>query len=303
MMRAPFPLGEPASLLERAGLPLPRGMVPAGMAPVLAVAAAPAHPANIVQVQMRRAGGLAQLVRAVPEATPWREGAQWFRAALPALDPGHRVDYRMELLRAGQRLVTLPADGSWLTLTGDAASTPRSGEPAPGPPAGVPPPARVPRWGYEMTFLATLTASLRPEILGSTPEGYRVDFYIQGGRVIGPRVDAVLRPRGGDWMRIRPDGIGIVDIRATWETREGVLILDEAGGVFDLGRDGYAKAAAGRFSGTAPLYVTPRWSTGHPDWQWLTRCQGFGIGQVIMDALEVQCDIYIPRVLSRPHDG
>jgi hypothetical protein len=261
----PSPFRNVASLFPRDELPT--GGVSPGTAPVVAVAAAPRHPSNTVLVQMRRDGGPAQVVRARPETVPFDVGTQWFRTALPTLDEGRHVDYRVELIRAGQRLATLPADGSWLTVTGGPASAPSS------------------------------------ETLGETPDGYRINFFVESGRVVGPRIDAVVRPDGGDWMCIRRDGIGVLDVRTTYETTDGALILDRAGGVFDLGPDGYAKVAAGQLTGTPAFYATPTFMTAHPDWQWLNRCQGFGVGRVVLEELQVQCDIYVPQVLGRLDDG
>jgi hypothetical protein len=301
-MRMP-PFGEMPSLLERADWPLPRGMMPAGTGPLLAVAGTPAHPSDVVHVHMRRDGGPAQVIRAMPEATPWQEGSQWFRAALPVLDPGRRLDYRVELSRAGRPLATLPADGSWLTVTGDAPAPPRPTGQVSSQVGESPSSAGAPRWAYELSFFAALTLNLRPEIIGATPEGYRIDFFVESGQVLGPRFNATVRRReGGDWMCIRRDGIGVLDVRLTFETSDGALILDRAGGVFDLGPDGYARVAAGQLSGSPPVYVDSTWSTAHPAWQWLNRCQGFGIGRVVLETLQVQCDVYIPQVLDRLRD-
>jgi Protein of unknown function (DUF3237) len=264
----------------------------------------PRHPTNAVQLQVRRDVGSAHVIRAVPEATPWQESSQWFKATLPPLEPGRRIDYRVELLRAGQRLATLPADGSWLSVIGgDAPAVSANGRTTTSPTAATPR-TGAPRWAHDLSFFAALTLNLRPEIIGATPEGYRIDFFVESGQVVGPRIDAVVRRReGGDWMTIRRDGIGVLDVRLTWETPDGALILDRAGGVFDLGPDGYAKVAAGQFSGTPPVYVTSTWSTAHPNWQWLNRKQGFGVGRVVLDELQVQADVYIPQVLDRRTDG
>ncbi len=163
--------------------------------------------------------------------------------------------------------------------------------------------SEAPRWAYDTTFFAALTANLRLEVIGRTPEGYRINLFIESGRVVGPRIDAVIRPDGGDWLFVRPDGIARPDIRITLETADGALLLYRADGVCDLGPDGYAKVAAGQFTGTPPFYATPTFVTAHPDWQWLNRCQGFGIGRVAMEQLQVQYDIYIPRVRDRLRDA
>jgi hypothetical protein len=293
--------GQAASLFERDDLP--SGAVPSGTAPVVAVGAAPQHPSNAVLVQMRPRGGPVTLLRAVPEGGPYQAAQQLYKATLPTLGEGHSVDYRVELIRAGQRLATLPADGSWLTVTGDRDTAAVSGKRSPVHSADETSSAVTPRWAYDLTFFATLTAQLRPEVIGETPEGHRINFFIQSGRVFGPRIDAVVRPEGGDWMCIRHDDIGMVDIRVTYETADGALIYDRAGGVLDLSPDGYAKIVAGQFAGTPPFYATPTFMTAHPNWKWLNRCQGFGIGRVVMEDLRVECDIYIPQVLERRSDG
>lgn len=290
-----------ASLFERDNLP--SGAVPAGTAPVVVVGATPTHPSNAVLVQMRRDGGYTTFLRTIPAGAPFQAAQQWYRVALPTLDEGHRIDYRVELIRAGQRLATLPADGSWLTVIGDPHAVSLPGERSSPRSAVAPCSPRAPRWNYDLVFFAALTINLRPEILGDTPDGYRISFFVDDGRVVGPRIDAVVRRDGGDWMCIRRDGIGLIDVRITYETADGALILDRAGGFFDLGPDGYAKVAAGQFTGTPPFYATPTFLTAHPDWRWLNRCQAFGIGRVVMEDLRVECDIYIPQVLERRSDG
>jgi hypothetical protein len=292
---------EAASFFERSALPA--GAVSPGTAPVVAVAAAPRHPSNAVLVQMRRDGGPAQPVRGMPETAPLKEGAQWFRAIFPHLDKGRRIDYQVELIRAGQLLATLPADGSWLTVIGGSDEAAPSGGRSPVHSTGASPSPGAPRWAFDLPFFAALTVNLRPEILGETPEGYRINFFVENGRVRGPRIDAVVRRDGSDWIQVRPDGIVKPDIRLTLETADGALILYRAGGVCDFGSDGYAKAAAGQFTGCPPFYATPTFVTAHPDWTWLNRCQGFGIGRVVMEELQVQYDIYLPRVTDRRTDA
>jgi hypothetical protein len=155
-----------------------------------------------------------------------------------------------------------------------------------------------PRFSYELDYFALLTATLRPEVIGDTPDGYRVNFYITGGSVQGPNIDAKVRAEGGDWMCIRPDGTGIVDINVTYETADGALILDQAGGVFQLGVEGLARLKRGVVSGAPPFYATPRWLTDAPAWRWLNAQQGFGFGVVSMEEMLVHCDMYIPRVVG-----
>jgi hypothetical protein len=283
------------SLLERPDLPLPAGELAAGLVPAVVVGTGVPHPADVVEVLFRRDGGPIRALRAVREPGPLTDPVQWFRALLPAPRPGGRDEYRVELRRSGQCVASLPKDGSWYDLIGAAEAPPA---PPPGGAAGAAAQRTIsrPRFAYEMEFFATLTVGLRASVIGPTPDGFRANFLVTQGRILGPRVDAEVLPEGGDWMYVRPDGIGAVHVQITWRTTDGALILDQAGGVFDLGPDGYAKIARGDFTGSPPLYVTPKWSTSHPRWQWLNRCQGIGFGRVVLETLQVHCDLYLPRV-------
>jgi hypothetical protein len=51
-----------------------------------------------------------------------------------------------------------------------------------------------------------------------------VNLYVTGGKVQGPKVNGKLLPVGGDWLTIRTDGVGILDVRATIETHDAALI-------------------------------------------------------------------------------
>ena len=297
----PVSASRAASLMERPHSLLPKGAFPVGQIPAVVVGIPMSRASDVVHVLLRRSG-IPLRVSALPDPGGLQDPVQWFRAMLPALDPGAREEYRVEWTRAGRRIATLPADGSWYNLIGvaDAPDT-RAVECAPAPDTGVW--ASQPRFAKELEFFAALTVNLRAEILGPTPEGYRINFFVRDGRVLGPRIDAVVESEGGDWMFIRPDGIGAVNIKITYRTADGALILEQAGGVFDTGADGYAKVAAGVLTGAPPFFATPTWSTSSPAWSWLNRCQGFGVGRVVMDKLQVQCDIYIPRVGERIGGG
>jgi Protein of unknown function (DUF3237) len=285
----------PLSKLRPEGAPCPQGQILAGWPAALDVVAEPPHPANRVEAQVRQGNGA---VRVLLLAARSGTGAlQRFMGSLPQLAPGQAVDYRLALSRAGQLLSTWPADGSWLPVVGSAVvGSPTDGACPPATASATNAVPDRPRWAYELDFFAALTVDLRAEVLGPSPEGYRINFFVKQGTVKGPRIDAEVLPEGGDWMCIRSDGIGMVDISITYKTTDGALIMERAGGVFDLGPNGYAKVAEGNFTGSPPFYATPTWQTAHPEWSWLNRCQGFGVGRVVLELLQVRCDIYLPKV-------
>jgi hypothetical protein len=162
-------------------------------------------------------------------------------------------------------------------------------------PGPIDAPSRLP---CDFEYFATVTATVRAEVIGDTPDGYRVNFYITSGTVSGTGIDAELRIGGVDWMTIRPDGIGVVDVGVTYETSDGALILEQSGGVLQLGAEQFAQVRAGVFAGSAPYYSSPQWRTSAPGWAWLNGQQGFGVGLVVLHESSIRSDIYLPRLGS-----
>lgn len=150
---------------------------------------------------------------------------------------------------------------------------------------------------YALEYVFSYNAKLHPpEVIGPVPEGLRINRHISGGEVHGPNLRGKLRPVGADWVTIRTDGVGIIDVRATIETHDGALIYVAYSGVVDMGVDGYQKLLRGEPPPNGlPLRTTPRCSTSHPDYLWLNRLQCVGIGQTVIERSEVVYDVYALR--------
>ena len=103
----------------------------------------------------------------------------------------------------------------------------------------------VQRFPYDLTFLARVTAPLdqNPYAIGMTPDGLRIVFPLGDGDR-GPHFNGKIDHVGGDWMRVRDDGIGVTDIHALIRTDDGATILSEYSGFVYFGPDG--QKAAGR---------------------------------------------------------
>lgn len=143
-------------------------------------------------------------------------------------------------------------------------------------------------------FLCSMVATLQapPEVIGPLPQGIRVNFYITGGTIDGPRLQGKLRPVGADFFTLRHDGVGELDVRATIETDDGALIDVRYIGIGDMGSDGHARFLAGELPARMALRTGPRFSTAHPEYQWLNRLYCVGVGEVDMQAFEVRYDIH-----------
>jgi hypothetical protein len=150
---------------------------------------------------------------------------------------------------------------------------------------------------YTMDHLCSYTATLgQPfEVLGETPAGLRLNAYVTGGEVSGARLRGRLLPVGGDWLTVRRDGVGLLDVRATIETHDGALISVEYTGVLELGADGYQQM----LSGTPPLHAliqaAPRLLTAHADYLWVNRLQCLNVGMADFATSSVSYDMYAVR--------
>jgi hypothetical protein len=138
-------------------------------------------------------------------------------------------------------------------------------------------------FGFEprLEYVFSLNVMLKPpEVIGPLPEGIRANLYIAGGEIDGPQLHGKIRPVGADWLTLRSDGVGILDIRATIETDDGALIYTAYTGVVDAGEDGYERFLRQDLPPVLQLRTAPRYSTTHPNYRWLNRLQCVGFGEV-----------------------
>jgi hypothetical protein len=135
-----------------------------------------------------------------------------------------------------------------------------------------------------------------PEVIGALPDGLRLNFYITGGEITGPKVWGKVLPVGADWVRIRRDGIGLIDVRAVFETQDGALIYVTLDGTTDLGEDAYERTLAGTPpQGAIRFRTSPRFHTAEPKYVWLNRLHCLGIGEAHFDQAYVGYDVYAVR--------
>jgi hypothetical protein len=149
--------------------------------------------------------------------------------------------------------------------------------------------------GVEYIFSFTGIGGPAPEVIGPVPEGFRVNFFNAGGEVNGPRIHGKLRAVGGDWVTVRKDGMAVLDVRLTFETDDGALILVAYSGLGDFGEDGYQNFLRGALPPAVRLRISPRFSTSHPKYLWLNRLHCFGVGDYDPRARSASYDVYVVR--------
>jgi hypothetical protein len=272
---------------------------------LVVVAARPAHPSNVVTALYTLDGGAARIARGRRlRAAPRCDGEELFAFDLPPQADGARVAFVPILSCSGRQadprrggFVPTPLaqpllQQATLGVSGDGVS--RDGRMAPSHPA---------RFAFEPEFLFRVTAPVACDTdpVGETPDGLRMKFLLRsGGYVHGPAITGDVVPVGGDWMRIRPDGVGITEISALIKPVGGGIILTEYSGIVDFGPDGYRLLAAGGGPNRAPLRLAPRYLTADPSLSWMNRLQCFGVGEVNLERYLVEYDLYTFR--SKPSD-
>ena len=263
----------------------------------LAIRVSPARPGHSVMLEHRIDGGPVTEQVAQPELRPSAPGERLFKAAIPPC-AGGLLEFLPVLRFAGQpissRLVETPTPPRFETKTEAARERENCSAPAS---------LAAPIWEWKANFLGSLRATVRRQLVGKTPDGLRINWQIDPGRFSGPNIEAVVLAGSGDWMRVRPDGVALVDVRACLETTERARISAAYRGVLDLGPDGYDRALRGEFVPLPPLVVAPTFETGDPRWLWLNRAQCLGVGRVDTAALSYAFDIYVVEVGDRRRAG
>lgn len=125
-----------------------------------------------------------------------------------------------------------------------------------------------------LTHSANVTIHVgAPITIGETHEGLRRVVPILGGSIAGPRLSGTILSAGADYQVIRPDGYTTLDARYVARLDDGAMIYIINTGVRFGPPEVMACIARGEPVDPADVYfrTTPRFETGSPDYQWLTR--------------------------------
>ncbi len=123
--------------------------------------------------------------------------------------------------------------------------------------------------------------------IGASPFGDRRLGYVTGGRFMGPRLEGVVLPGGGNWSqsgRLCPDlSIGTFDARVVWQARGGEMIYVTYSGrsrVPDGVRALFADPAAPAVDpGDYYLRIAPVFETASSRFAWLNGILAVGVGE------------------------
>jgi hypothetical protein len=133
-------------------------------------------------------------------------------------------------------------------------------------------------------LLFTLTGTVgAPSEIGVLPQGRRRIIPIEGGEFEGPRIRGQVLPFGADWMLIRPDGVAVIDVRATLQTDDDALIYMHYSGYRHGPTDVMQALADGEDVDPATYYfrIAVILETGAEQYSWLNRIVAVGTGHRI----------------------
>lgn len=145
------------------------------------------------------------------------------------------------------------------------------------------PPSKAHRRPSRSSNGSALSAQLgEPVDVGETPHGIRFIVPVIGGTFAGPDLTGTVLPGGGDWLLVRQDGAGELDVRITVEAQDRALLYVTYRGYLpqflellprwsqgeEIARDEYYFAATLYFETSAPQY------------DWLQRTITVGIGSL-----------------------
>jgi Protein of unknown function (DUF3237) len=284
-----------------ADTPLPQAVIPPGLPTSITVAVSPVRPGHAVTVEYRVNGGPVRQAMALPVPGAHNANVRLFRALLPG-QTGGLVDFLPVLRFAGQpispRLIE-SADCPRYRVGGGAAPVAIAGS-STMPGAEL---AGKPRWDWDTKFLWACSIGIRKEVVGALPDGLRINWPFTEGRFVGPDYEGIVLPGAADLMRIRQDGVGIVNVTALLQTRTGARLYCYYSGIFDLGADGYARALRNEFDAFPPFVTAPTYTTADKELAWLNRAQCIGLGRVDAKAMRIESDVYAIAVGGSKREG
>ncbi len=133
-------------------------------------------------------------------------------------------------------------------------------------------------------------ANLEPPLaVGDGPFGNRMLVEVKGGAFEGPRLKGKIRElSAADWLIVDSDGVGHLDVRATFETHDGAFIYAQYYGAIVM-NEAVQAALAGTgdcdYGGTE-FFITPRLETGDERYKWVNKLVAVAQGRIMSGRVE-----------------
>lgn len=116
-------------------------------------------------------------------------------------------------------------------------------------------------------FLCHIHATLdAPIMVPNGPQGTRVIVGVNGGTVVGPRLNGTVADLGADWLTMRADGSAQLDVRIAINTDDGAVIHCAYKGIM------------APHEGAPRIVTAPLFETGDERYSWLNSIQAIAVG-------------------------
>lgn len=149
--------------------------------------------------------------------------------------------------------------------------------------------------GLETELVSAWDVTLNPpQVVGPTPDGLRQIIMVEGGTASGPKINGTWLPGGGDWLRVRSDGVFVLDVRGTLQLDDESLAFVHYPGYAVTSPEVFNRITSGEEVDGSEYYfrVTPRFETASEQYGWLNSAIFVGIGRIGPFLASVHYDVY-----------
>lgn len=149
--------------------------------------------------------------------------------------------------------------------------------------------------GLMTEYVATFDVALdAPQVIGAVADGFRQIVYIKSGTVSGPKINATILPGGGDWVRVRSDGVFVLDVRATLELDDGQLALLTESAYAVIAPEVFGRITAGETVDPSEYSIRAvlRFETASEQYAWLNQALFIAIGALGPRVETVSYEVY-----------
>jgi hypothetical protein len=140
----------------------------------------------------------------------------------------------------------------------------------------------------ELLFRGSLVLDT-PQPVGDTPHGSRNIIRVVSGTLEGPRIKGETLPMSGDWLLLRPDGVGELDVRSTIRTNDDQYIYMSYRGLMHGTPETMQRMFQGVPIKPEDLYfrTAPFFETGSEKYAWMNKILTVCYGVVAMPKLDI----------------
>ena len=135
----------------------------------------------------------------------------------------------------------------------------------------------------EFLFHGDLTLDM-PQNVGEGPHGNRQVIRVVSGTIDGPRIKGTTLPMSGDWLLLRNDGVGELNVRSTIKTDDDHLIYMHYDGVMHARQEIMQAMFQGQPIKPEDLYLRMAafFEPSSPQYSWMNKLLAVGYANVAL---------------------